>query len=335
MILSLKVACANNNERATCSGEAGAIMSEKLSVLLCEDMVQYAKKFEREESKYFNVTLCDDIRSILDKLRDLDNNGKLPDLLLLDLFFRRGDIADDEGFQHKRQDIDADVKAICALIDDTGKKARDILGAYGIEYLKKIREDYPAYKLPILLYSRLGPYILTSAESSDADTCNAEFLLKCLDYNEQHLKIERFYSKWRAQGDPIQVEISRKLSTLPPYLSKTVAPHLRMGQFSSAIREGAIALNHFLKAKFKFRRDGGELRKHMKQELRDYGRRRAGEEDREFANRVDAVCNMYYAIYVLVRNVYMHHTKTNRWCDADMCLSSYSLVWREIEELKP
>ena len=108
-----------------------------------------------------------------------------------------------------------------------------------------------------------------------------------------------------------------------------------MGQFSSAIREGAIALNHFLKAKFKFRRDGGELRKHMKQELRDYGRRRAGEEDREFANRVDAVCNMYYAIYVLVRNVYMHHTKTNRWCDADMCLSSYSLVWREIEELKP
>lgn len=308
-------------------------MPRKLSVLLCEDMDEFSSTFVQQQGRYFDVDICNDVHCLRGYLRDLDKNGRLPDLVLLDLFSRRDDVLDDEKFRTKRHEVDTDVREICDLLKNTGENARTILSAHGIDYLKDIRKDFPEYKLPILLYSRLGPYILQPEEAAAVDEYNSEFLLKWIGHDEQRKKIERFFYKWCSQHHPIALEISRKLSTLPRSLAEAVAIPLKTGQFEAAIRQGFIRLNKFLQDSLNCTRDGKSLFNHMKQELPKRGRRRAGEENEQFYSRANAVCNLYYSIFVLKRNYFAHNSKEEDWCEADMCLSAYNLIWREVEEL--
>lgn len=304
----------------------------KLSVLLCEDMKDYADRFYEKQHSYFHVTRCDDVHSLIDDLRECERNDSLPDVLLLDLFSRRDDVEEDERFREKRQKIDADVKLICEKLRSTGKDAREILSAHGIDILKDIRKEFPEHKLPILLYSRLGPYILQPEEAADVDEYNAEFLLKWLDHDEQRKKIRRFFDKWRSQDRPIPLEISRKLSTLPAALATAVDTLLKTRKFEAAAKEGLLELDQFLKAKLKCARDGGELANHMRTVLKQ-GRRRNGEKPHEFEGRVDALADMYKGIYKVKRNFFAHNKSDDAWREVDICLSVYNLIWREVEEI--
>lgn len=302
----------------------------KLSILLCDDMEEFSSDFEEQQKKYFDVDVCQDIHELCSRLRILDKKDKLPDVLLLDLFAKRANILEDDNFYTKRREVDADVKDICAMLQSTGEKAREVLYPHGIDYLKIIRNEYPEYKLPILLYSRLGPYILHPEEAAAVDKYNSEFLLKWLDPDEQRKKIERFFSKWRSQDQPTALEIARKLSTLPAPLAAAVAELLKSGNFEDAIRRGFLELTDFLQKTFGCKYDGKRLSRHMKVQLLE---RYQYHKEEHFKERIEATCWLYHNIYVLRRSPVSHRLRGEAWREVDMCLSSCNLIWREIEEL--
>ena len=307
---------------------------ERISVLLCEDMEVFSQRFLDEQSAYFEISVCADIHLLPQRLHAMHKAGRLPDVLLLDLFSRRYDVPNDREFARLRAEVDRDVEEICQLLTHTGEKARKLLNAHGISYLRLIRKEFPEYQLPILLYSRLGPYILHPEEAAAVDEYNSEFLLKWLDPDEQRKKIYRFYNKWRSSTHPIALEISRKLSTLPQPLVDAVAEHLEKGKFKSVVMEGCLGVTKRLQEVCKSSEDGGRLASDARAFLLKHGRRRDGEDDGQFNSRVRAVCDLYKGVYVILRNKIFHDTYTQEeWRYADACLSVYSLIWIGLDDL--
>lgn len=308
---------------------------ERISVMLCEDMKVFRDDFfETQQNHFKHIEWCQDIHLLIPRLRALNRSGNLPDLLLLDLFSRKAGVPDDGKFREARDEIDRDVKGICNLLIETGEKARQILAPQGVKYLNDIRSEFPEYRLPILLYSRLGPYLLEPEEAATVDRCNAEFLLKWLDPDEQCRRIYRFHEKWRSREHPIALEISRKLSTLPPPLADAVAAHLKAGKFKAAVTDGCDAVTKLLQKVCRSPGDGGRLAQDARLFLMQGGRRRRGEEDWEFKSRVSAVCNLYGGAYVLCRSEVLHNTYIpEEWSRADEALSIYGLIWSNVQEL--
>lgn len=218
-------------------------------VLLCEDMDRFSKAFEEAQGKYFDVKVCPDVHKILDRLNYLKKTGRTPDLVLLDLFSKKDEVEHNDNFIKNREEVDSEVETIREMLDDDSMNARKILAPHGIYYLKCIRETFPYYELPIILYSRLGPYILNPDESAAVDDGNAEFLFKWMPQEEQRKKIKRFLNKWRSQDRLLDLEISRKLSTLPDDLALAVADDLRAGKFRDVVLHGFGVLQRYLQDK--------------------------------------------------------------------------------------
>ena len=216
----------------------------------------------------------------------------------------------------------------------TDEKARKVLDARGIDLLRDLRLEFPEYRLPILLYSRLGPYLLHPREAAIVDRCNCEFLLKWLPPAEQRSRINRFYRKWRSARRPIALEISRKLSTLPPSIADAVADHLKAGKFKSAVTDGCHAVTQRIREICGSSRDGSALAYRAQDFLLLNGRRKAEENENQFASRVRAVCDLYKGTYVILRNKILHdHYTPDEWLYADACLSMYSLIWIGLDDL--
>lgn len=305
----------------------------KLSILLCEDMDEYVQSFIDKQEKYFHVEVCKDIHYLPQFLREREQQEGFPDLLLLDLFSIRSDIQPDDVFTEKRKEIDGDVETIRQLIIETSKKARQILKPHGLHYLRIIRKRYPDYVLPVLLYSRLGPYILNSDEASVVEEFDADFLLKLMDHAEQRKKIERFHAKWRSPLNPVPLEIARKLATLPTRLAASVGDLLKAGKYRAAVLDGLAETTRYIHGRLRCTGESSYLRDAMVNTLLVVAHPEEGEDRYQLRCRITSVADLYLSLYRLKRNRFVHEGKELPWLEADITISGLNMLWREIDRL--
>jgi hypothetical protein len=301
-------------------------------------MDEYVTSFKLTQQKYFDIDVCNDIHALPQVLREKDQQGALPDVLLLDLFSIKDGLESDEYFLRKRAIIDEEVEAIRKLIIETSHKAREILRPYGIQYLELVRKTYPEYKLPILLWSRLGPFILDSDEAAIVEKYDADSLLKLLDRSQQRRKIERFFCKWRSPDIPVPLEIARKLSTFPAPLSRSVRKMLEHGRFRDAVLAGFREVTGHIHNKLRCSGESVPLRDELVTALLMSCSPHPEEDRDRFRHRVLAIGDLYLSLYRLKRCKFTHEFGTGQkseipWYEADMSLAGINMLWREIDEI--
>jgi hypothetical protein len=324
----------NRNVKIRC----GAMPRRKLSILLCEDMDEYVDSFRRSQQRYFDIDVCQDIHMLPQVLRDKERQGALPDLVLLDLFSIKEGTELDELFLKKRAAIDEEVEAVRELIIEISQRAREILKPYGLSYLKLVRKMYPDYTLPMLMWSRLGPFILKADEAAIVEEYDADFLLKLLDEGEQREKIERFFCKWRSPDAPVPLEIARKLSTFPDRLSRSVRRLLEKGEYRDAVLKGFREVTNHIHTRLGCRGESTFLREQMVNAILMSRPPISGEDRELFRHRVVAVGDLYLSLYRIKRCRFAHESVEQPqeeipWLEADMSLAGINMLWREVDNL--
>lgn len=145
----------------------------KKSILYCDDQEGALKNFITRHND-FEVDTISDIQELIPRL---DNMKKLPDLLLLDLYHPRNKM--DIDYQDKvGKLIDPMLKEITEKINEVKKCVDKAWVPSGISTIQNIRRHYPAYKLPIMIYTRIGLFFLEDDQVLTLENLGTEWLIK-------------------------------------------------------------------------------------------------------------------------------------------------------------
>ena len=145
---------------------------KKKVILCCDDRKAITKKFKErhEEHGPYIVRTANSTREWHERIRE---HGRLPDLVLLDIFFSKvpEDSPEEEAAQKALKQLDR-------RIDLTVKAAHAAWEKAGLETLKFLRDQYPPHKLKIAMYTRKGRYLLSDDELEMVDDHDAIWLPK-------------------------------------------------------------------------------------------------------------------------------------------------------------
>jgi len=171
---------------------------KRYSILLCEDQEEFAEELKDQLSSYYEIEECNELPKLMNCLTERHANNTFPDILLLDLYWR------------KNENITA---AAREMVSDVAKKFRDehieylktkvntALAPHALMYLSLIRERYGPESLPIMIYTRAGPYILDAYQIEQIYDNNASFLIKYYDSVLKNYLIRRCIERDRLEYD--------------------------------------------------------------------------------------------------------------------------------------
>lgn len=163
----------------------------KKSILYCEDQENARQDFIKRHGNDFEINTISDIQDLIFHLKKLK---KLPDLLLLDLFHPRGIPNQEEvGIL-----IDQKLQEITEKISDVKKYVDQAWDPIGIEALQEIRQHYPAHKLPVLIYTRIGLFLLEDDKVRALENLDADWLIKDkerISPTTESIRIRRYIKK--------------------------------------------------------------------------------------------------------------------------------------------
>ncbi len=231
---------------------------EKKRVLICDDQDRFIEQFRKQHADFYDITAVRDIRQVLDKLHGM---SPLPDIVLLDLYHP---ISEDEGFEKRRQAAEAELEKLNEQIDRTKRAVDATWHPLGLDILKDIRSEYTARRLPVVIYSQRGLFLLDDEQVRLVEEYNGHWLLKNqFGPRTEKTRMDRIMN-YAGQAKPLLTAYRRAL---------TVSWALVVGLFVAVYLPGAVVgkilgglalgvlggiLTHFLIKIYESTWDGGK-----------------------------------------------------------------------------
>ena len=150
--------------------------SKRRTALICTDQTEFVVELQRKLESY-DIETCDRLEYLLETLKARRKNNELPDILLLELYWKK-----DESITNDcRMEICAEFEKLKLALDSLKGRLDSVARPHGLWFLDVIREEFPAYSLPILLTTRAGPYILEHHLIEQVLRLDAQFLIRYYD----------------------------------------------------------------------------------------------------------------------------------------------------------
>ncbi len=148
-------------------------------ILICDDQKRFIDNFKKNHSGYYDIMDEMETRRLLDKIKKYK-----PDLLLLDLYYPKDD---NDDFEDRRQKAEAELAKLSEQIENTKKAVSATWEPRGIDILKEIRNKYDSKKLPVIIYTQRGLFLLDDKEVRSVTQNKGHWMLK----NEYHPHTEQ------------------------------------------------------------------------------------------------------------------------------------------------
>jgi CheY-like chemotaxis protein len=171
---------------------------KKYSILLCEDQAEFATELQQQLSPYYEIEYCNALPELINRLAEKGANNTLPDILLLDLYWKKSEAISDDA----RETVSQAAKDFWdKYLEDLKAQVNTALAPHALMYLSLIREKYGPQSLPIMVYTRAGPYILEEYQIEQVYANNATFLIKYYDAALKNYLIRRCIARDRLEYD--------------------------------------------------------------------------------------------------------------------------------------
>jgi len=185
----------------------------KYTVMVCDDQARFRDEFVSNHKGHYDIILVDDSAVLLDKIRQLK---ALPDIVLLDLYHPKDDNPD---FEQRRQRAEHELSALDSQIEVTNQAVLETWEPHGIDVLRTIRQEYPAHKLPIAIYTQKGMILLNDDQLRAVEQFDGHWLLKKkLSARTEKTRIDRLIASdkglKRTQSDTTRYRIALTVSWL-------------------------------------------------------------------------------------------------------------------------
>jgi len=178
---------------------------DRRRVLICDDQDRFIEQFKKNHSDYYDITPVRDIRQVLDQLHEMSS---LPDIVLLDLYHP---ITEDEGFEERRQAAEAELKKLNVQIDSTKRAVDATWCPLGLDILADIRKDFSPQRLPVVIYSQRGLFLLDDKQVRSVEQHNGHWLLKNqFGPRTEKMRIDRIMN-YAGQAKPLLTAYRRAL----------------------------------------------------------------------------------------------------------------------------
>ncbi len=156
---------------------------EKLSILYVDDQKQQREEFVARHGGRFEIRLADDISDVL---RTLTTRSELPDLLLLDLYHDI-DRSDPEQAQRVAEATTA-LKNLRDVVHMVKSKVDVAWQPAALDTLRRVREQFSARDLPIMIYTQRGLLFLDEEQLKEVEDADAHWMVK---YKGEHYEADR------------------------------------------------------------------------------------------------------------------------------------------------
>ena len=175
-------------------------MDKKPFVFYCDDKEQWIKKFKSRHRKQFeikSITKGLDFKQSLEKLLE---QGREPDVILIDLFHPKYGDDDDPAEKEKAE---REGNAAIDELEAAVKKAREYIykawDPYGLDMLEQARDLCP--DIPIVVYTQQGLALVNENELGRASDAKGEWLLKGRDAHYESITINKILEKNKARAE--------------------------------------------------------------------------------------------------------------------------------------
>lgn len=179
---------------------------ERKRVLICDDQDRFIDQFKKNHSEYFDIIAVHDIRQIIDRLHDMK---PLPDIVLVDLYHPYNE---DDGFQIRRQTAEAELTKLNEQIDITKKAVDATWQPLGLKILGDIRNEYTPQRLPVVIYSQRGLFLLDDEQVRSVEEHNGHWLIKDqFGPRTEKVRMDRIMN-YAGQARPLLIAYRRTLA---------------------------------------------------------------------------------------------------------------------------
>jgi CheY-like chemotaxis protein len=145
---------------------------DRKRILICDDQDRFIEQFKQHHGDYYDIIPLRDIRQVIDKLHEMRH---LPDLVLLDLYHP---ISEDEGFDQRQEAAEMELTRLNEQIERTKRAVDETWRPLGLDILRDIRREYNAQRLPVVIYSQRGLFLLDDEQVRSVEEHNGHWLLK-------------------------------------------------------------------------------------------------------------------------------------------------------------
>lgn len=144
----------------------------KYTVMLCDDQARFRETFIHSHQNHYEIITVDDSAILLDKINQLKT---LPDIVLLDLYHPKDDNPD---FEQRRLKAEEELTKLDQQIEIANQAVLATWEPHGLDVLRAIRQQYPAPKLPIAIYTQKGMILLSDEQLRIVEQFDGHWLLK-------------------------------------------------------------------------------------------------------------------------------------------------------------
>lgn len=178
---------------------------ERKRILICDDQDRFIKKFKENHSDYFDITPVRNICQVIDEIHGMKT---LPDIVLLDLYHP---INEDDGFEERREKAENELEKLNAQIDNTKHAVDATWRPLGLDILADIRKEYAPQRLPVVIYSQRGLFLLDDEQVRSVEEHNGHWLLKNqFGPRTEKMRIDRIMN-YAGQAKPLLTAYRRAL----------------------------------------------------------------------------------------------------------------------------
>lgn len=142
-------------------------------ILICDDQERFIEQFKANHQTHYDITQVSNIGAVISQIHDMK---PLPDLVLLDLYHPR------EGksptFHERQQKAEEELAKLNDQIYKTKEAVDKTWCPQGLKVLEDIRREYSARRLPVVIYSQRGLFLLDDDQVRAVEECDGHWLIK-------------------------------------------------------------------------------------------------------------------------------------------------------------
>ena len=150
---------------------------KRLRIRYYEDQEEFSSAFAKRHAPHFDVEPRADVTEALDDLIGLGKKD-LPDLVLLDLYHE----VDPSLPELVREQRNAEAEAAIAELNVAAERLKQLVDQawkpVGIDIAVELRRHHPAHRLPIMIYSQKGLFILDDEQMRRIEEAEIDWMLK-------------------------------------------------------------------------------------------------------------------------------------------------------------